>query len=386
MKLETIKYQLTTFIRYVGDAFIYPFLALYLRSLGLENSKVGIIMMILPLVAIFVNPIWSKLSKNINSNRIFVRILTIIEAVAIIVLANIGTNIWLIALIIFIIGVSGQPFYILFDSFTVTYSKITKTEYSKIRIFGSVAYAFTVIVSGIIASKSYQAAFYIGSSLFLITSIIITWIKPLEIEQDESLSHKAVVKELLKNRKYWFYVMVVTLTLTTMFTFDTYVSVFLQDQYQVNEMYYGFIVSAYIFIELFIFFLLSRFGKRIPHIYLYLAMVLSLVIRYGVYALSGYINISIWVIVPFTMLRSIPISISLYMMMEMIVKLVKPYNVTIATIIMSSVRSTFSTIFVLIGGFLTTNPENYKYWFMLGIGFSLLALPFIDYKNSIKVE
>lgn len=80
-------------------------------------------MMIMPLVAIFINPIWSKFSKNINYNRIFIRILTVIEAIAVVILANIGANVWLIILVIFIIAVVGQPYYILFDSFTVMYAK-----------------------------------------------------------------------------------------------------------------------------------------------------------------------------------------------------------------------------------------------------------------------
>ncbi|MGI6787057.1 MAG: MFS transporter [Acholeplasmataceae bacterium] len=386
MKLETFKYQLSSFIRYTGDAFIYPFLALYLRSIGLENSHVGMIMMILPLVAIFVNPIWSKFSKNINYNRIFIRILTIIEAIAVIILVNIGTNIGLILLIIFIIGVAGQPFYILFDSYTVTYAHINDIPYSKIRITGTLAYAITVIVSGITASYSYKLAFYIGSGLFVLTSLIINFIKPLDINPNDTLSQKPVPKELLRNKPYWKYVFVVTFTLTAMFIFDTYLPTFLKDIYLITEFQYGLIVSAYIFVELFLLIIFHKYGKNIPHIYFYIAMILSLIIRYGTYALSSYIHIPLGIIIAITMLRSVPISISIYMMMEQISKLVKPYNVTLATILMGSVRSAFNTIFVLLGGFLTTNPENYKYWFFMGIGFTLLSLIFIDYKSSIKAE
>lgn len=382
MKKETFKYQLTTFIRYMGDAFIYPFLALYLRSIGLENSDVGKIMMIMPLVAIFINPIWSKFSKNINYNRIFIRILTVIEAIAVVILANIGANVWLIIFVIFIIAVVGQPYYILFDSYTVTYAQRNNASYSLIRTVGTLAYAITMIISGIVASHSYQLAFYIGAGLFVLTSLLINFIKPLDIEMDQSLSHKPEPKELLRNKPYWKYVFVVTFTLTSMFIFDTYLATFLKDIYQVTEVHYGFIVAGFIFVELFLLILWSFIGKRIPNIVFYLLIIGSLVIRYGVYALSGYIDVPIGVIVAVTMLRAFPISISIYMMMVMISKLVKPYNVTLATVWMGSIRSAFNTVFVLIGGYLTTNPENYKYWFLIGIGFTLLSFIFIDYKNS----
>lgn len=382
---ETFKYQLTTFIRYMGDAFIYPFLALYLRSIGLANSDVGKIMMIMPLVAIFINPIWSKFSKNINYNRIFIRILTVIEAIAVVILANIGANVWLIILVIFIIAVVGQPYYILFDSFTVMYAKQKNISYATIRIVGTLSYAITVIISGLVATYSYQLAFYIGAGLFVLTSLLITFIKPLDINVDDSLSHKPEPKELFRNKPYWRYVFVVTFTLTSMFIFDTYVSTFLKDIYLITEFQYGIIVSSYIFLELFLLILWNKIGKNVSNLFFYLLMIGSLVIRYGTYALSGVVNVPLAIIIIVTMLRSIPISVSIYMMMEMISKLVKPYNVTIATIIMGSIRSAFSTAFVLIGGYLTTNPENYKYWFLMGIGFTLLSLIFIDYKNSKTV-
>ena len=382
---ETFKYQLTTFIRYMGDAFIYPFLALYLRSIGLANSDVGKIMMIMPLVAIFINPVWSKFSKNINYNRIFIRILTVLEAIAVVILANIGANVWLIILVIFIIAVVGQPYYILFDSFTVMYTKQKNIPYGTIRIVGTLSYAITVIISGLVASYSYQLAFYIGAGLFVLTSLLITFIKPLDINIDDSLSHKPEPKELFRNKPYWRYVFVVTFTLTSMFIFDTYVSTFLKVIYLITEFQYGIIVSSYIFLELFLLLLWNKIGKNVSNLFFYLLMIGSLVIRYGTYALSGIVDVPIGIIIGVTMLRSIPISVSIFMMMEMISKLVKPYNVTIATIIMGSIRSAFSTVFVLIGGYLTTNPENYKYWFLMGIGFTLLSLIFIDYKSSKTV-
>lgn len=386
MKKETTKYQLTSFIRYMGDAFIYPFLALYLRDIGLDNSDVGKIMMIFPMIAIFVNPIWSRLSKNINYNRIFIRILTVIEAIAIVILANIGTNIWLIILIVFIIGIVGQPFYILFDTYTVTYCHKNNVQYSWIRTLGTLAYAITMLISGFVVEEfSFKLAFYIGAGLFVVTSFLINFIKPIEINTDETLDHKPEVKELLRNKTYWRYVFVVTFTLTAMFIFDTYLpTYFTQDVYSMSETHYGFVVSAYIFIELILLVLLNIFGRRIKRLYLYLAMIISLVIRYSIYALSGFIDIPLGVIIGVTMLRAFPISISIYMMMDTIAGIVKPYNVTIATIVMGSIRSAFNTVFVFIGGMLTANPENYKIWFLMGVGFTLLALPFIDYKRSLE--
>ena len=62
---EVNKYQWTYFVRLFGDAMFYPFFALYLSSINIVNEQIGIIMMIFPLVAIIINPMWSHFFKKI---------------------------------------------------------------------------------------------------------------------------------------------------------------------------------------------------------------------------------------------------------------------------------------------------------------------------------
>ena len=69
MKKETAKYQIANLIRYIGDAFFYPFYALFLSSIGKTESEIGIVLMILPLISLFSNPVWSLFAKNVNYNK-----------------------------------------------------------------------------------------------------------------------------------------------------------------------------------------------------------------------------------------------------------------------------------------------------------------------------
>ena len=59
--MEKFKYRLLTFIRYLGDSFYYPFIALYLKSRGLIESKIGLIISLSPLIGILMNPIYTKI-------------------------------------------------------------------------------------------------------------------------------------------------------------------------------------------------------------------------------------------------------------------------------------------------------------------------------------
>ncbi|MDD3348838.1 MAG: MFS transporter, partial [Bacilli bacterium] len=74
---EITKYKLNAAIRYFGDAFFYPFFALYLINSGLTESKIGFILSITPIIAIIANPIYSHLCQDIKTTRKVLRIITI---------------------------------------------------------------------------------------------------------------------------------------------------------------------------------------------------------------------------------------------------------------------------------------------------------------------
>jgi PPP family 3-phenylpropionic acid transporter len=177
MKNETRKYKLAHIIRYIGDAFFYPFFALYLSTIGKTKTEIGLILMILPLVGIFINPLWSLFSKNINSNRIFVIILSIIEAAAIFYLIQVQA-LPFVVIGTLILAIVGQPYYTLFDGYTTIYSMQNKVNYSSIRLYGSLGFAVGILISGyVIEYQGYELAFIIAASLYILVSLLTKWIK-----------------------------------------------------------------------------------------------------------------------------------------------------------------------------------------------------------------
>src|SRR5690554_3301859 len=121
MKKETAKYQIANLIRYIGDAFFYPFYALFLNYIGKTESEIGIVLMIIPLLSIFISPLWNLFAKNVNYNKRFAIVFSLIEGLAIISLLAF-TNLITIIIITIILGVVNQPFYTLFESYTTVYT------------------------------------------------------------------------------------------------------------------------------------------------------------------------------------------------------------------------------------------------------------------------
>ena len=84
---ERMKYYILTFIRYLGDAFFYPFFALYLHTKdNVGEARIGILIALTPLIGLVANPIFSKICKNFKILKSVLGIIGILEAIMICVL------------------------------------------------------------------------------------------------------------------------------------------------------------------------------------------------------------------------------------------------------------------------------------------------------------
>ena len=381
--LETFKYQLTNFIRYAGDAFFYPFLIYYLHYVGLDNSQAGLILMIMPLVAIFINPIWSLFSKNVNYNRWFFSILTILEGIGVILLVQAGSSLTLIILTIILIAIVGQPIYILLDSFIVTYTNQNKIEYSSIRVLGSIAYVISTILIGfIIYREGYSISFYIAAALMMISGLILLTAKPLDLNNGQGLDAKSDYKTLLKNKNFYIFGIFTILTIGTMFAVDTYVPTFFKDFYSLNEMNFGFMFGAVILVEVIVVLFFTKFGKKIKNQYIFIIIAAANIIKYVLFMIEG----PLWLSIIGMMFRGIAMGTYLYIFIKTLSQIVEPKNLTLAAILIKSIDALYRAGLTALGGFVTNDINNYWIWFLVGTGLNLVSLFFIRYKNNSTNE
>lgn len=373
---ELNKYQITYFIRFIGDALFYPFFALYLSSIGVENKEIGIIMMILPMVAIFVNPMWSHFSKNVNSNRKFLRIMTLIEALMIVLLVN-RTSVEVIALMTVMIAIAGQPFYIMLDGFTSIFSKQNGYQYGNIRLYGSLSYAVGTLIAGyLIKLYGYGTTFYLAGLFFVLTGVFVHWIKPLDLNMDLDLKEKSDVKSLLNNKRYLLFALYYIILLGTIFGGDAFLGVYFETLGVETDLF-GWITFYFIIGEILVLFLLSKFGHRFKTRDLLILMGIMNALRYFSYGL-GFPLMSMIII---SASRSIAMGGLLYISIRYMTEITSAKNLTLGILIYSSFRSLLTAIITVVGGYITDFYGYQLFYMLVGI-IALMALLFIDYKES----
>lgn len=375
---EYRKYQITYFFRFVGDAFFYPFFALYLKYLNVPNKDLGIILMILPLTALFVNPLWSMLSRNVNDNRLFLRILPVIEAISVIILVSLNQLSW-IPLVVIMIAIVGQPIYVLLDSFTSIYTKKTNTSYGNIRLWGSLAYGLATLSSGLLISKiGYEDTFMIAAFFLAIVAILMSWILPIDLTGDENLNTKSDIKVLGHNKNYIKFALFYVITLGIMFGGDNYLSLYFQT-FGLDADGFGFVTFVFVIGEILVLALLSKFGDKLSTRSILVAIALANGLRFLYY---GF-DLPLWSYIAFSFIRSISMGSMLYITVRYITEITEPKNVTLGILIFSSVRSLFTALITMAGGFLT-EYYGYRLFYVLSGVIALSALFFIDYKNTKK--
>lgn len=375
---EYRKYQITYFFRFVGDAFFYPFFALYLKYLNVPNKDLGIILMILPLTALFVNPLWSMLSRNVNDNRLFLRILPVIEAISVIILVSLNQLSW-IPLVVIMIAIVGQPIYVLLDSFTSIYTKKTNTSYGNIRLWGSLSYGVATLSSGLLISKiGYEDTFMIAAFFLAIVAILMSWILPIDLTGDENLNTKSDIKVLGQNKNYIKFALFYVITLGIMFGGDNYLSLYFQT-FGLDADGFGFVTFVFVIGEILVLALLSKFGDKLSTRSILVAIALANGLRFLYY---GF-DLPLWSYIAFSFIRSISMGSMLYITVRYITEITEPKNVTLGILIFSSVRSLFTALITMAGGFLT-EYYGYRLFYVLSGVIALSALLFIDYKNTKK--
>ena len=373
---EFNKYQITYFVRFLGDAFFYPFFALYLSYLGATNVEMGIILMILPLVALFVNPLWSMFSRNVNDNRLFLRILPILEGILVTVLVMVN-QIPLIPMLTVILAIVGQPIYILLDSFTSIYTKKTNSPYGNIRLYGSLAYGLATIASGFLIAKiGYEYTFMIAAFFMVLGAILMGWIMPLDIQDDVELNVKSDVKVLSHNKNYIKFAIYYVITLGIIFGADNFLSVYF-NTFNLNADGFGWVSFYFVIGEILVLSLLSKFGANISTKSILIVIVLTNALRFFIYG----IDLPLWAYIAFSVIRSVSMGGMLYITIRYIVEITEPKNVTLGILIFSSVRSLFTAIVTFLGGIIT-EYQGYRLFYIIAGFIALSALIYIDYQKQ----
>lgn len=365
--IEEKKYKLLTTIRYFGDACFYPFFSLYLKSAGLVESRIGFILSITPIISIIINPIYSFLCKNLKQTKKILEIITIVEAF-IITLIGFSSDFYIISILTILLAIFGSCHYGLLDSITVVFASSNNVDFSKIRIYGSIAYIIATSLGGIVIDViGYRTSFIIAASLFILSGLIYHVIKPLEISHNKQ-EEKGSYKEVITNKKLILLLIFYTLLNSTNYSVDSFLSVFFSSL-GVSSGQYGFIYSYYVVFEVITLLILPKLHKKPKSEILFIIAS----ILFSTRLLSYYLQLNIFWIVLFTSFKGIVNGIILYTFYTTVLEIVGKKNTTIAILLFNLVHAIYIAIGNnIFGKLIETN--GYKDLHLVGFIISLLAL------------
>ncbi len=376
--METLKYKISQAIRYLGDSSFYAFFPLYLSIvLGYKEDTIGLILMILPLVGMIFNIIFSLSAKNINYNRKFMVIMTFIEGVLLIILMQI-TNLPAIVFMVFLLAIVGQPFYSLYDGYTAVYSAQSEANYSNIRLYGSLGYAVGALIAGYVTKNlGYHYAFYGAAGLFIVLALVLYLIKPLELK--EELKLKPNTKELLKNKKYIKFTIFYVISLSSLFLGGAFLGTYF-DFKGLGSDVLGLVTFVGVIMEIIVLIIYAKWGHKFSMTWIMLSVVATNFIIFFTYSF----NVSKYVIIVVALIRAIGMGGLLYIGVEYIKQNVKSKNTTLAITLYTSLRFLVYSLLVFASGYFIVDFGYYSFYLMVSL-LSLTALFFIDYKPSYDI-
>ncbi|PFH91063.1 MFS transporter [Bacillus sp. AFS088145] len=128
-----------------------PLLSSYFKNvLDLSTSEIGILMSLTPIVAIFSQPLWGMVSDmTLNPKKML--LIAQISTIVIALFYSTITSYGMLLFVVIMLSMTQSALIPLSDSIALNYVQKIGGNYGAIRLYGSIGFAFAVLVSGRLA-------------------------------------------------------------------------------------------------------------------------------------------------------------------------------------------------------------------------------------------
>ena len=382
---DLTKLKIVFFFKFCAEAMFIPFLALYYKSLGFNESVIGIFLAIPPIIGISLTPIYSMICKNVKVAKIVFSIISTIDIVIMFMFFKFTAQYELMVVIILFNIFSANNFGLL-EGFSAVVASNNKTDYSKIRVFGSFAYALGLITSGFLTRMN---SFFLSTIIAVsFTAIAVVFSILLNVKPKDEVIEKRDVKQFLKNKKYLLFILFYTIYVGSMNVGDDFFSTYLNKHYGFSFDSYGYLQSSFIIIEGLVIVLLIRMKHKFKFRHLYMVAIVLSILRFTMSALGA----PIYLIVALGLTRGITWGIHAYLWGQFIVSITGKHNSTLAIMVAAMIINIYqATLKIFMGRFIESMGYHLFYLIILYILIFAFIYFFIvyhnnDYKSSDRKE
>ncbi|RKL67684.1 hypothetical protein CR203_10070 [Salipaludibacillus neizhouensis] len=220
------------FVLYCSFAVVLMFLPLYLQYHGIGTGRIGMIMAMGSVMAVIGQPIWGYISDKVNSAKkvlLFIMVSALLCSFLFFAVESFWSLLLLFTLFMFFMTSCGP----LTDSIAMQYANKHKKNYGAVRSFGSIGVGTSALVLGMligVVGIQYIGWMYAIIMLAAIPLVLIINESGREVTTGVRPSITlSSLKELLKNKKYIWIVIISFLIFTPHKMNDSLLTIYLAD-------------------------------------------------------------------------------------------------------------------------------------------------------------
>lgn len=263
-KFNFIMLVIISFFRFWGDSYFYGYLARYLNTLGIDNVKLGILLSLIPFMAVIGNLFISKVGTSFKRSKIIIGVWTIIET-AFIIASGFYTAFWFVVLFDIMCNLCSNSFYNIYDTFILPISKKAGKTYAFGRMFGTLAYIGGTFTGGLlIEAISYKYTFLIAGLMMLIGGILFYFLRFKDFEDDQKEKEENLnepkYREVFENKTFLVYMIATSLFIGAHWAGDNCFALY-TGYLNVSSSDYGYSFGIAVVMEAVFLFLMSKVKK-----------------------------------------------------------------------------------------------------------------------------
>ncbi|NBJ93100.1 MFS transporter [Parablautia muri] len=185
------------FLFYAGQAIYNTYVNLYLSSVGLSESQIGMTVSISTIGILCAQLFWGLISDRTKTKNSVLQLLYIGAAV-IALIFYLNSSFLFLAAAVTLFSVFFHPLMPLQDNFALEYLEDKRWDYGQVRIGGTIGYCLTVLVIGFFLQDNYRPIFCMVAAFLTICRLIC--LKLPKIEGFRTKENKSSYWELLRNK------------------------------------------------------------------------------------------------------------------------------------------------------------------------------------------
>ena len=160
-----------------GWGFILPFANLFYISLGFSGKQIGFLSSTSAIVGMIASPIWVSTVKRHPAAQRILQIAIVLGAIGYYFIGR-QTDFLPIIIVIFLHSLAASGIMPLSDSMAVTVSQESGMGYGSVRVWASLGWIFSVLVSGQLVERFGYIAGFIGvTAMWLIAATVVLFIR-----------------------------------------------------------------------------------------------------------------------------------------------------------------------------------------------------------------